>query len=581
MRAPALGEAISQLPWLSPSAASLVALARSEGNEAWTSLRSDPGAVLLLLRCAPAARSIREPFLPAILHEPKVLEGALQLLDAHPLATVDWSQSAIHPIHEASLNYAELASRLANLTGRVDPETAWVAGLLAPLGWLAACAVDPEQTSACLKDPQLTQDPGAVQRRMWGHDQSALARRLTRRWSLPGWLTATSGYLAMPLDTAQPIGADADLFRLIQLAVGLIEAQRKGLGLRVGARPVEAAAALGLSAGELDLLRADLQVPQKPACKPAATAPATIWTSPADEPLVRDLLVLALESRSHGATVLLERLECEVDSLHEALDVQRSTEVSRLQAKKLGTLAEFAAGASHDINNPLAVISGQAQYLLADENEPGRQRCLQTIIGQTQRIHDILNELMLFARPPRPQKRAVEIGSLVREVALSLSDLAAQKQVRLVCPELDGPISLHADPRHVCISLTCLLRNAIEAAPPEGWAGVRVLVPAEDRLEVLVEDSGPGPNSHQREHMFDPFYSGRPAGRGRGLGLPTAWRLAREQGGDVYHDELTTSPTRFVLCLPRSQSPAAVGDHSAEAAALARLEPPPQRKHSA
>jgi signal transduction histidine kinase len=54
--------------------------------------------------------------------------------------------------------------------------------------------------------------------------------------------------------------------------------------------------------------------------------------------------------------------------------------------------------------------------------------------------------------------------------------------------------------------------------------------------------------------MFDPFYSGRPAGRGRGLGLPTAWRLARENGGDVVFDEQCSGPTRFILSLPRETS---------------------------
>jgi signal transduction histidine kinase len=50
--------------------------------------------------------------------------------------------------------------------------------------------------------------------------------------------------------------------------------------------------------------------------------------------------------------------------------------------------------------------------------------------------------------------------------------------------------------------------------------------------------------------MFDPFFSGRSAGRGRGLGLPTAWRLAREHGGDVRHVPHPDGPTRFVLALP-------------------------------
>ena len=55
-----------------------------------------------------------------------------------------------------------------------------------------------------------------------------------------------------------------------------------------------------------------------------------------------------------------------------------------------------------------------------------------------------------------------------------------------------------------------------------------------------------------REHCFDPFYCGRSAGRGRGLGLPTAWQFARQNGGDLRHDPTADGPTRFVLTVPRS-----------------------------
>ena len=91
-------------------------------------------------------------------------------------------------------------------------------------------------------------------------------------------------------------------------------------------------------------------------------------------------------------------------------------------------------------------------------------------------------------------------------------------------------------------------------------------------IELIVENNGPGPEAHQREHMFDPFYSGREAGRGRGLGLSIAWRLARQLGGDVRFEEASAGPTRFVLSLPVPASsmstsiPASVpGDISAAA----------------
>src|SRR5207253_265203 len=113
------------------------------------------------------------------------------------------------------------------------------------------------------------------------------------------------------------------------------------------------------------------------------------------------------------------------------------------------------------------------------------------------------------------------------------------------------------DVEQVRIALTNLLRNAIEASPTEGWARLVLAPPMPGSpVEVVVEDSGPGPEPAQADHLFDPFFSGRSAGRGRGLGLPIAWRLARLQGGDVRLEPTRPGqPTRFVLTLPRPAGP--------------------------
>jgi len=79
---------------------------------------------------------------------------------------------------------------------------------------------------------------------------------------------------------------------------------------------------------------------------------------------------------------------------------------------------------------------------------------------------------------------------------------------------------------------------------------MRVEQPDEERLVLVVEDTGPGPGPLAREHLFDPFFSGRSAGRGRGMGLPTAWRLACQQGGDLRYDGSHGEVTRFSLILP-------------------------------
>ena len=433
---------------------------------------------------------------------------------------------------------------MSELSGRCDPENAWVAGLLAPLGWIAVCAVDPGKAADCLADQAMAQDPAALQQRHWGMDQGALARRLLRSWRLPRWLALVIGHLGLPLEVAQQLGADPDMFRVVQMAVGLAQQDAQGIHVAVGDNPGECAVALGMTLKDQETLARELagpvQFPQAPSS----------WDPPAGVPLLRDLLLLAAENLRLHELPTLEQLEQDRDELHHALEKLRSGQDERLQAMKLHSLAEFAAGAAHEINNPLAVISGQAQYLLGREADPGKQKSLQIIISQAQRIHQVLTDVIQFARPPRPQRQVVDMRGLVREVMLGLSDLAAQRQVRLLSPESDSAITLHVDPRQIATALECLLRNGIEAAPGGGWASLRVATATPGRLDMIVEDSGTGPTQAQREHLFDPFYSGRQAGRGRGLGLPTAWRLAREHGGDVRFDSVSGGPTRFILSLP-------------------------------
>ena len=133
--------------------------------------------------------------------------------------------------------------------------------------------------------------------------------------------------------------------------------------------------------------------------------------------------------------------------------------------------------------------------------------------------------------------------------------------MRLVYAEPPKHWGLNVDVAQVRTALGGMLRNAIEAAPREGWAGLRV-ENGDGTLKFIVEDNGPGPVASGVEHLFDPFYSGRSAGRGRGFGLASAWRLARLQGGEVRFEGRHQDLTRFVLSLPaadiQSASPYAI-----------------------
>lgn len=546
----ALGESVTQLPWLSASAASLVTLARSPAAVAWQQIRSDPGAVLLVLS---QAHDDLPPSFPKLLSSPSILEEALHRLEHPQVGFADWGRHDLQPIYQASLTFAKGSARLAETSGRCDVDAAWVAGLLAPLGWLAASAVVREPASTTLDDA------------------ASISRRLCRRWHLPRWLSAIVGCLDLPPEAAHELGADPDLFRIVQLAVLLGQQHPLAVKLPVSGSVADHAGVLGLNSETLAALDAEI------AGWLGEDLGGTVWQAPASQELLRDLLELAIAQRRQVDITVVEALEADTDRLHHALQTQRQTEDGRLRNQKLNALAEFAAGAGHEINNPLAVISGQAQYLLAQESEPARQRSLQKIIGQTQRIHQIITELMQFARPSRPQPQGLDVADLVRDVATSLNDFATQRQVQLVCPPAECPCKVEADSRQARTALTAVLRNAIEAAPADGWAGIRIDAGAGDRVDFVIEDNGPGPASVQREHLFDPFYSGRQAGRGKGLGLAIAWQLARINQGELRF-EMTARPTRFVLTLPKHSEPIATNgaNHVSEPAPpTSTVTPPP------
>ena len=535
MRASEPGESAISLAWLPPTAVSLVALTRGAAVEVWPAVRNDPGAVLLIARHLPADDGIS--LSSSIFKSPALLEMALRF-DAGE-ARVDWWQPDAAKIWKTSIAFALLAERLAKHIGGCDPACAWIGGLLAPLGWQSICAVDPEAVCDCLRLPLDLDRAGEGQRQLWRYDAQEIGRRLARRWKLPGWLRAIVGYLGSPADQIAD-GVDDRLFRLVQLAVLLAQANGQELRLPVGTSCEELVETLGLSTEILQQIGATWKSDCE--CISLPVEP--------DGLLLNELLTVAVEKRRMEDGPFAERLEEELDQLQQVLADQRASEEERLHGLKLRALAELAAGAGHEINNPLAVISGQSQYLLTNDDDLGRQDSLRVIVRQAERIHQILRDLMQFARPPQPRRQRIDLRSLLADVVGSFQASADARAVRLEILAGCDAATVFADADMMRTALGSLVRNAVEAAPKDGWVRVRI-EDAERAWQLVVEDSGPGPQVSQKEHLFDPFYSGRLAGRGRGLGLSTAWRFVHEHGGDVRFDPQPNCPARFVLVLPR------------------------------
>lgn len=219
----------------------------------------------------------------------------------------------------------------------------------------------------------------------------------------------------------------------------------------------------------------------------------------------------------------------------------------QLWQAKLEALAEFAAGAGHEINNPLAVIINRAQRLLEEESDPRRRRELAAIGAQAYRIRDMIGDTMLFGRPPEPVPEACDLAATVSEVAEKLAEVFDATDTTLEQQIEDCP-ALYADPLQLKIVISSLLQNAAEATGEQG----RIRVTATSVLEgtarfvrLCVIDNGPGLSDIDREHLFDPFYSGRQAGRGLGFGLSKCWRIVDGHGGRI---DVSRTPSDETVC---------------------------------
>jgi len=236
------------------------------------------------------------------------------------------------------------------------------------------------------------------------------------------------------------------------------------------------------------------------------------------------------------------------------LDVQGEL----LRTRNLETVVAMAAGAAHELNNPLAVISGRAQMLRNRTQDSEVRNMLDTISDRAQACSDIVTELMEFAQTPRPAPERVDLGGLLHVLMTELvsGGLLESDALRIEVASDTPPVRF--DPTWLNRMFRELLQNAIDATQP---LSRRLTVKAashltEDSVVVEVLDNGHGIPADVLGRVLDPFFSYRPAGRSRGLGLARVHRWLQLAGGAIRIESEPGCGTSVHLRLPRA-SPSA------------------------
>ena len=231
----------------------------------------------------------------------------------------------------------------------------------------------------------------------------------------------------------------------------------------------------------------------------------------------------------------------------ELAELERSFE-ERLHHEKMLSLKELAYGASHEINNPLANISIRAQALANEEQDDVKLYALKMIHQQAIRANGMISDMMLFAKPPEMTYHRLNVHEILKSALESMRETTelASVQVSLIC---DESIFVVGSQTHLEEAVMALIQNSVDAIGIGGTVAVTASV-FEDAVEIKVADTGTGMSEESLHHMFDPFYSGRDAGRGIGFGLSKCWRIVTLHNGRVTGANVPEGGAIFTIWLP-------------------------------
>jgi hypothetical protein len=223
-----------------------------------------------------------------------------------------------------------------------------------------------------------------------------------------------------------------------------------------------------------------------------------------------------------------------------------------LQEAKMQSLRELAYGASHEINNPLANIAMRAQALVRSEPVAERKQKLQAIYHQAMRAHEMISDLMLFAHPPTPVLTTFALRGLIQEIVPTLRSQCQQHEILIREDARSDASDIEVTVDRVMLreAILAVFKNAIEAVSSGGKIHWSLTTHPEDRVILTIIDSGLGIPESIRSKIFDPFYSGREAGRGLGFGLSKAWRIMQLHDGTIECVRSKPGETCFELTLP-------------------------------
>ena len=243
-------------------------------------------------------------------------------------------------------------------------------------------------------------------------------------------------------------------------------------------------------------------------------------------------------------TDLRERLAVE-EKLKEA-------ESHLIQAEKMASMGQLAAGVAHEINNPLTGILFYASLLMEKlEDDHPMKNDIGYIIEDVNRCKVIVRNLLAYSRKTTSSKNIIQFTMLIEQSIGLIRDQKLFRNVKVVKEMAEDMMLVQVDTDQISQAIINLVVNALAAMEGKGTLTLRT---SRDKLakkvSLEVEDTGCGIPEANLSRIFDPFFTTKEPGKGTGLGLSTSIGIIQENGGRLFVKETSSKGTTFVIELP-------------------------------
>ena len=271
-----------------------------------------------------------------------------------------------------------------------------------------------------------------------------------------------------------------------------------------------------------------------------------------------NIMKLRMAAREAENLALNRTLEDKVvertTQLEEKNQLLLNTQKDLAQAERLAGIGLLASGVAHEINNPLAIIRGNAELLeMSARLDDSDQSEVETIIRQVGRVERIVSNLLTFARTKKKMVRPFGIEALLDDILDQVGHQIPLDTYRIERKYQATGVEIEGDEDQLRQVFTNLIINGLQAMEQGGMLTVGTEVRAGDeQCRITIADSGKGISKELQEKLFTPFFTTK--SHGTGLGLAVSYGIVKDHGGDIRVASEPGQGAEFIVLLPVRQS---------------------------